>query len=332
MEQLPIAEAVDEGDLNVLPASVALLSDQDRTALTAAVVDLEYPGLVARASDVLATPIEFGLKVLPARARDTVTAACRSAIEKALDVSLWTMDTSFVAEDKPQASSDWWHMGAVAVTGTVGGFVGFASLPVELPLSTIIILRSIADIARSEGEDLDTAEARLECVAVFSLGGSSDRDDDAEIGYFFAREAMASMISRTTAYYEAQVAKQVAEKVAKAAAAGAAKAAAKAALQEATAVANKVQSTALVKFTEAVASRYSVVVTESAMAKAGPIIGAALGGIVNSLFISHFQAVARAHFTVRRLEREHGQASVQAAYASIAEEVKRERRMQKHAE
>jgi hypothetical protein len=35
----------------------------------------------------------------------------------------------------------------------VGGGFGLAALPVELPISTIIMLRSIGDIARSEGED-----------------------------------------------------------------------------------------------------------------------------------------------------------------------------------
>jgi hypothetical protein len=329
MEDLQIAEAVEEDGVKALPAAAVALSDQECAVLKTAVIDLEYPGFVARASDFLATPIELGLKVLPDKVRDTVTVVCRAAIEKALDVSLLTMDTSFDAQTTPQTSSDWWHLGAVAVTGSVGGFVGFASLPVELPFSTIIILRSIADIARSEGEDLETAEARLQCVAVFALGGASDKDDGAEVGYFLAREAMATMIARTTAYYEAQVAVQMADRLAKAAAAGAAKSAAKAALAEAVAAANKLQSTTLVKFIEAVASRYSVVVSESAIAKAGPIIGAALGGVVNTLFISHFQAIARAHFGVRRLEREHGEASIQVAYAAIAEEVKRERRLSK---
>jgi hypothetical protein len=40
-----------------------------------------------------------------------------------------------------------------ALATASGGAFGLASLPIELPVSTIIMLRSIADIARSEGEN-----------------------------------------------------------------------------------------------------------------------------------------------------------------------------------
>ena len=38
-------------------------------------------------------------------------------------------------------------------SGAAGGAFGLATLPVELPVSTIIMLRSIAAIARNEGEE-----------------------------------------------------------------------------------------------------------------------------------------------------------------------------------
>lgn len=329
MEEVQLAEPVHEFSGRDLPSSLVALSDHEKTALKTAVVDLEYPSFIARISDFLASPIELGLKVLPKQAREAITRASHSAIEQALNVALFTMNADLNAQATPQASSDWWHKGAVAVTGSVGGFIGFPSLPVEVPLSTMIILRSIADIARSEGEDLTTDESRLQCVSVFALGGASEKDDGAELGYFLAREAMATLIARTTSYYEVQATVKLAEKAAKAAVGKAAKAAAQAALKEAVAAASKVQSTNLVKFIETIASRYATVVSESAMAKAGPIIGAAFGGVINTLFISHFQAIARAHFTVRRLERTHGQSAIQAAYAQLAEDVRRERKQSK---
>jgi hypothetical protein len=43
------------------------------------------------------------------------------------------------------------------------------------------MLRSIADIARSEGEDLDDIEARLSCVGVLALGARTKQDNDAEL-------------------------------------------------------------------------------------------------------------------------------------------------------
>ena len=39
--------------------------------------------------------------------------------------------------------------------------------------------------------------------------------------------------------------------------------------------------------------------------------------MVNTVFIDHFQQVAHGHFTVRRLERQYGQALVEATYQTI---------------
>lgn len=44
------------------------------------------------------------------------------------------------------------HKLGVAVSGGVGGFFGVSVIAIELPISTSIILRSIADVARSETE------------------------------------------------------------------------------------------------------------------------------------------------------------------------------------
>jgi hypothetical protein len=47
-------------------------------------------------------------------------------------------------------------------------------------------------------------------------------------------------------------------------------------------------------------------VSEKATAQAIPTIVAAGGAIVNTLFIDHFQDIARSHFIIRRLERAYG--------------------------
>jgi len=46
-------------------------------------------------------------------------------------------------------------------------------------------------------------------------------------------------------------------------------------------------------------------------------VGAAGGALVNTLFIDHFQNMARGHFIVRRLEKEYGADVVERAYASL---------------
>ena len=59
------------------------------------------------------------------------------------------------------------------------------------------------------------------------------------------------------------------------------------------------------------------IVTEKAAAQAIPAIGAAGGAIINTIFIDHFQEMARGHFIVRRLERKYGSEIVEETYKKI---------------
>ena len=117
------------------------------------------------------TPIEKGFALLPKQWNTVVNDATRKAIETALKVALWTLDKG---EAKSGSPSNWWHKLAAGASGAAGGALGLAALSVELPVSTTIMLRSIADIARSEGENLKLADAQLECVQVLALGESSN--------------------------------------------------------------------------------------------------------------------------------------------------------------
>jgi hypothetical protein len=67
----------------------------------------------------------------------------------------------------------------------------------------------------------------------------------------------------------------------------------------------------------AVAARFSGTVLLKLSAQAAPVLGAAAGAAVNLTFLEHFRRLARAHFTVRRLERTHGAAAVRLAYESL---------------
>jgi hypothetical protein len=57
-----------------------------------------------------------------------------------------------------------------------------------------------------------------------------------------------------------------------------------------------------------------VIVSEKVAAQAIPLIGAAGGALINTIFIDHFQNMARGHFIIRRLERQHGQDLVRREY------------------
>ncbi len=75
---------------------------------------------------------------------------------------------------------------------------------------------------------------------------------------------------------------------------------------------------AIVRLIAMIAARFNVQVSQKAAAMMVPVVGAAGGALVNTLFINHFQDMARGHFTVRRLERRYGADAVQQAYRSLA--------------
>ena len=66
-----------------------------------------------------------------------------------------------------------------------------------------------------------------------------------------------------------------------------------------------------------ISSRFGLQVTEKAAAQSLPLLGAAGGAVINSLFIDHFQNMARGHFIVLRLEQVHGQEIVRQAYTGF---------------
>lgn len=69
----------------------------------------------------------------------------------------------------------------------------------------------------------------------------------------------------------------------------------------------------LLRLLAEVAGRYGVQLGRKLAAQAVPLAGAALGAAVNAAFMAEYEGLARAHFTVRRLERTHGAAAIRAA-------------------
>jgi len=162
-------------------------------------------------------------------------------------------------------------------------------MALEVALRTIIMLRSIAEIARSEGEDLSDPEAALSCVQVFALGGRPGSADASESGYFAVRGILAKSVTQAARFV---VERGVVEE----------------------------GGPVLVRFITQVASRFGLVVTQKLAAQAIPLVGALGGASVNYAFIEHFQEVARGHFTVRRLERAYGKEAVRKAYERFAQD------------
>ncbi len=64
-----------------------------------------------------------------------------------------------------------------------------------------------------------------------------------------------------------------------------------------------------------VASRFGVTLSRKFALQAVPLVGAIGGAAVNAAFLSHYRELARAHFTVRRMERAFGPDAVRAVVA-----------------
>ncbi len=258
------------------------ISKQDLAELGAAKELLENPGLAVKLTDVLGAPIEKGFALLPEKWSEAVHNVVQVSLQKALRVALATLGS------KPRRgrSLDRLHKAAVIGTGGVGGAFGWGALAIELPLSTAIMLRSIADISRSEGEDLTSPEAQLACLEVFALGGPSSQDDAAETGYYAIRSTLAKSMAAA------------AERISR---------------QGVTAEG----SPAVVRFMAKIAERFGVSVSEKTAAMAIPILGALGGAAVNAIFMAHFQNMARGHFKIRKLERRYGKDLVRVAYEGL---------------
>ena len=265
-----------------LPPILPVLTPPELHDLVRAKALLENPGFTARLAGTVGKPIEQGFKLLPANWQNVVNKAAKAALFAALNAAVTTM-----GRRTPKSASEKFHKVLVGASGGVGGLFGLASLPVDLPISTTLMLRSIADIARSEGHDIGTPLTRMCCLEVFALGSKSSVDDAAEGTYWAVRAALAKSVSEAAAY-----------------------------LAEKTTV--EKSAPALLRLVTAVASRFGVVVSEQAAAKAVPIVGAAGGATINVLFMNHFQDMARGHFIVKRLEAKYGMEQVREIYETIA--------------
>ena len=257
------------------------LTESEKKELQYAKYLLENPGIAAKITNILGAPIEKGLEKLPKDWSDKIGEVTQAALLKAANSAIYTM------KDIPgEEASNKWHKLSVAITGGIGGFFGIASLIIELPISTTIMLRSIAEIARANGESITNEETKLACLEVFALGSNESSDNGSESGYYIVRTLLAKSVSEASEFI---LTKTIVEE----------------------------GSPLLVKFIATISQRFGIQVTEKAAAQAIPAIGAAGGALINTLFIDHFQDMAKGHFIVRRLERTYGEEVVKKTYMEM---------------
>ena len=134
------------------------ISESHKKELNSAMLLLENPGIAAKITNLIGTPIEKGLEMLPKNWNEKIGEVTKSALLKASEAAIFTL------KDNPgEETSNIWHKLSVAATGGIAGFFGLPALVIELPISTTIMLRSIAEIARYNGESINDYEKKLAC-------------------------------------------------------------------------------------------------------------------------------------------------------------------------
>lgn len=252
----------------------------DRADLRRAMALLEQRNFVMRLADTAGVPLDKLVRRLSPQYRQRLTCVSERVLRGLLGVALRTLRHGQCPPSRRR------HRLAAGAVGFFGGAAGLPGLAVELPITTTLIFRAIADIARAHGEDLRDPATALACMEVFAFNGRRADMDALDSAYFATRVALAEAMQQAM-HYVARAGTQVTL--------GA-------------------ESPILLRLAAKLAARFGLVVSEKTLAEFLPLLGALGGATLNVLFVKHFQEMAEGHFTVRRLERRYGEAAVRQQY------------------
>ena len=257
------------------------MSPADRAELQHARALLENPGFAMRVTNLFGASLEKGFALLPQNWSAMIAMLSRKALEVAVQSAVLTIDTR-----QQRSASTGLHRIMAAGIGAAGGFWGLPALALELPLATTIMMRSIADIARSEGHTITEPEVKVACIEVFAFGGPGKEDDGLETGYFAVRAGLAQTVAEATRHFTGKGLTGTTAPV-------------------------------VARLLTQVSSRFGIQVSEKIAAQTLPVIGALGGAAVNTLFIGHFQTVGKGHFILLRLEKKYGLERVRREYQGL---------------
>lgn len=257
-----------------------LFSPADLIVLQKAKQKIETIGWAMQGLNKVGNIIESRLALLPKKQQKWLHELSYKVLHTVVRTNLVSMRKS-KGTSTPMNKT---YKALVTSSGLLGGAFGAPAFAVDLTIATKLMMRSIMDIARSEGEDLHVLDSQLACLQVFALGGKSQHDDSLDTGYYATRIAVGSTVKGGTKALESLL---------------------------------RSSANPLIQLIANVAARFSVQVSEKFVAQTIPILGAAGGATINLAFIHHFQKMAQAHFAIRRLERTYGEQVVKSAYESI---------------
>lgn len=259
---------------------------------------LEHPGRIADLLNTVGRPTDAILKRLPGWMTRRIELAIQRALMNSMEWAVRTLDSAVTVQESDASALSKivvntrgpMHVAAASILGGISGAFGIVALPIELPVTTLVILRSIASIARDRGADLDDPATRLECVSVLGLGGPVVGDEVMESSYLTSRVGLALLIRDASGFIAGRTAIDVTEAMTRGVA------------------------PEMFRLISAIANRFGYAAMDLAYAQVLPIAGAVGGAALNGYFASYFNRMARYHFGLRRLERIYGEAAVQNAY------------------
>ena len=271
------------------------ITPEDLEALKQAKSNMLNISWAMRNVNKIGDTVETGMTFVPEKIVVKIQSLTQKALLKIIKANLLTIQKNKTFKKPSKVTYKSIVTGSGALSGFFGATTGFgtAIFASELTITIKFLMRTIMDIARSEGEDIYTLEGQMACLEVFALGGDSKDDDGLETSYYTTRIAINSALNNVSA------------------------AGLKVGLETLVKGASTLGSGALSNFVSKIATRLSLLISEKFLAQALPIVGAIGGGSLNYVFVDHFQKMATAHFTIKRLERNYSEGIVKLAYENI---------------
>ncbi len=281
--------------------------NMDETAfLMEAASFFSNPGKMAKLLAWAGRPAEALHARLPEPVRNAIARASEIAIRKAMIAAIRTLPKSDGTESLNTAlnvslilpgesiRSSRLHRTLTSISGAAGGFFGLPALPLELPVTTVLILRAITDQARLFGHDIRSIETQLECLMVFTM---TNLATDAPVArYYLARASLVGVLREAATVGGAIATKDLIRGV------------------------ELGTLPIFTKLISGISEKFQIRVSQKFVAESLPFVGAVGGGALNYAFTDYFVTAARFHFGVRALEKKHGHLQIQDRLLELSHE------------